>query len=162
MRVLGIDPSIVRMGLGIVESKNSNCYALIAYDVLKMTSDEPLCDRLGKIFKCVKEYIIKYNVDVVAIEDVFVAQNARSALKLGQGRGAAICAAVELGRPVFEYTPREVKQAVSSFGGADKDQVTRMVEILLGVKNIKPHDAADALAISICHMNTVPLRSCLL
>ena len=157
MRVLGIDPGTVRMGVGVVDDSGGR-YKLVHYDVLKMSSSENICIRLGKIFKFVKEQIKAHNVDVVAIEDVFMSVNARSALTLGQGRGAAIAAAMDSGKEVFEYTPREIKKAISNYGAADKAQVAYMTGILLGVKDIKPYDAADALAISICHLNTVPMR----
>jgi len=157
MRVLGIDPGTVRMGIGVVDDTGGR-YKLVHYDVLKLSSSENICIRLGKIFKFVKEQINEHKVDVVAIEDVFMSVNARSALKLGQGRGAAIAAAMDAGREVFEYTPREIKKAISSYGAADKTQVAFMIGILLGVKDIKSNDATDALAISICHLNTVPMR----
>lgn len=158
MRVLGIDPGTVKMGVGIVET-SGNSYKLIHYDVLKMSSSEPLCSRLGKIFNCIKQKISEYKVDAVSIEDIFTAVNARSALKLGQGRGAAITAAVEMGVPVFEYAPREIKKAVSCYGAAGKDQIAHMVGVLVGVRDIKSFDATDAIAISICHLNTVPVRN---
>ena len=157
MRVLGIDPGTVRLGVGIVES-NGNSYRLVHYDVLKLSSSEPLCERLGKIYVYIKNKIAQYKVDAVSVEDVFVSINPRSALKLGQGRGAAIAAAVEMGVKVFEYTPSQVKKAVSCSGSASKDQVSNMVGMLVGVKNIKPYDASDAVAVSICHLNTVPIR----
>ncbi len=158
MRVLGIDPGTVRMGIGVVET-SGNSYKLIHYDVLKLSSSEALCSRLGKIFTCVKQKISEYKVDAVSIEDVFMSVNPRSALKLGQGRGAAIAAAVEMGIQVFEYSPREIKKAISCYGGAGKEQVSQMVGILVGVRDIKPFDATDAIAVSICHLNTVPLRN---
>ena len=157
MRVLGIDPGTVRMGVGIVETQGSS-YKLIHYDVLKLSSSEAMSLRLGKIFSFVQKTIKDYNVDAVSIEDVFFSVNAKSALKLGQGRGAAITAAVNLGLEVHEYTPKEIKKAVSCYGGAGKEQVAQMVGFLTGVKNIMPYDAADAIAISICHLNTVPFR----
>jgi len=153
MIVLGIDPSITQMGLGVVESIG-NSYKLIDYGILKLECSDPIPYRLGEIFKCVKSYIINYKVDVVAVEDVFVSNNAKSALKLGQGRGACIASAVELNKPVFEYTPTQIKKAISSYGSASKEQVKAMVEIVLGVKNIKPLDATDALAVCICHLNS--------
>jgi len=153
MIVLGIDPSITQMGLGVVQSIG-NSYKLIDYGILKLKCSESVPYRLGEIFKCVKSYIINYNIDVVAIEDVFVSNNAKSALKLGQGRGACIASAVELNKLVFEYTPKQIKKAISSYGSASKDQVKTMVEIILGVKNIKPLDATDALAVCICHLNS--------
>lgn len=157
MRVLGIDPGTVRMGVSVVES-NGNSYKLIHYDVLRMASSENMCLRLGKIFRHVKKNIEEYKVDSVCIEDVFTAVNMRSALKLGQGRGAAIAAAVDSGVEVFEYTPREIKKAISCYGAASKEQVAQMVGILVGVKGIKPFDATDAIAVSICHLNTIPFR----
>lgn len=157
MRVLGIDPGTVRMGIGVVES-NGNSYKLIHYDVLRMSSSENMCSRLGKIFQHVQKSIQEHKAEVVCIEDVFTAVNMRSALKLGQGRGAAIAAAVDMGLEVFEYSPREIKKAVSCYGAASKEQVSQMVGILVGVKDIKPFDATDAIAVSICHLNTMPLR----
>jgi crossover junction endodeoxyribonuclease RuvC len=158
MRVLGIDPGTVRMGVGIVET-SGNKYNLIHYDVLRLSSSEALCLRLGKIFTFVKQKISEYKIEAVSIEDVYTSVNARSALKLGQGRGAAIAAAVEMGIEVFEYSPSQIKKSVSCYGAAGKEQVSNMVGILVGVKNIKPFDATDAIAVSICHLNTVPLRS---
>lgn len=157
MRVLGIDPGTVRMGVGIVEEVSGK-YKLVHCDLLKLSSSENICSRLGKIFSFVQEKIKQYNIEVVAIEDVFVSVNPRSALKLGQGRGAAITASIDAGCMVFEYTPREIKKAISCYGGADKAQVAYMTGVLLGVRDIKPSDVADALAISICHLNTVPSR----
>lgn len=146
------------MGVGVIENTN-NSYKLIYYDVLKLSSKEALCERLGKIYKFVKKTIIDHKVDAVSIEDVFMAINPRSALKLGQGKGAAIAAAIEAGVKVFEYSPREIKKAISCYGAADKAQVSRMVGMLLGVKDITPYDASDALAASICHINTIPIRA---
>jgi crossover junction endodeoxyribonuclease RuvC len=145
------------MGVGVIES-NGNSYRLIYYDVLKLSSKTPLCDRLGKIYKFIKKTISDYDVEAVSIEDVFTSINPRSALKLGQGKGAAVAAAIEAGVKVFEYSPREIKKAISCYGAADKSQVAKMVGILLGVKDITPFDATDALATSICHINTVPIR----
>jgi crossover junction endodeoxyribonuclease RuvC len=146
------------MGLGIVEAR-TNSYDLVHYGILKLSSKEDIPSRLGSIYRCVKKHIIDFDIDVVAIEDVFVSDNARSALKLGQGRGVAIAAAIETGTEVFEYTPRQIKKAVSNYGAADKNQIRNMVEMLLGVRGIEPLDAADALAVSICHINTIPFRN---
>lgn len=145
------------MGVGVVET-TGNSYSLIYYDVLKLSSKTPLCERLGAIYKFIKKTIIDHNVEVVSIEDVFTAISPRSALKLGQGKGAAVAAAIEAGVKVFEYSPREIKKAISCYGAADKSQVARMVGMLLGVKDISSFDATDALAASICHINTIPIR----
>lgn len=155
MRVLGIDPGTVKMGVGVVEAQGSS-YKLIHYDVLKLSSSESMSLRLGKIFNFVQKVIQDFKVDAVSVEDVFFSVNARSALKLGQGRGAAITAAVNSGVEVFEYTPREIKKSVSCYGGAGKEQVSHMVRLLVGVKDIKSHDATDAIAVSICHINRRP------
>ncbi|MBN1115481.1 MAG: crossover junction endodeoxyribonuclease RuvC [Oligoflexia bacterium] len=155
---MGVDPGTVRMGLGIIETGN-NSYRLVKHSVLRLSSKDSVCSRLGLIFDCVKKHITEFDIDAVAVEDIFVSVNPRSALKLGQARGAVIAAAYHMNVDVFEYTPTEVKKAVSTFGRADKYQVSQMVEILLGVRNIKPHDVTDALAVSICHINTLPLRN---
>ena len=115
MRVLGIDPGTVRMGIGVVDDSGGR-YKLVHYDVLKMSSSENICVRLGKIFKFVKEQIKEHNVDAVAIEDVFMSVNARSALKLGQGRGAAIAAAIDAGKdkaPLYLGEARSVLEATN-------------------------------------------------
>ena len=158
IRVLGIDPGTVKMGLGIIEFSNST-YKVLGYHLLKMSSSEKLSSRIGKIFKTIQLCIKKYQVNVFAIEDIFTSINPRSALKLGQGRGAAIAAAVEQNLPVFDYTAKEIKIAVSGYGGADKQQVAKMVEILLGINNINQKDTTDALAVAICHIQNYKLKS---
>lgn len=113
---------------------------------------------MGKVFAGVCEAIQLYQPQVMAIENVFVAKNPGGALKLGQARGAAICAGVHLGLPVSEYTPREVKQAIVGKGSADKTQVQHMMKYLLNLHGTLQADAADALAVAICHAHSSQLQ----
>ena len=118
-----------------------------------------MASRLGEIYSAVRELIETYQPDEFAIESVFVARNAQSALKLGQARGVAIAAAVAAELPVYEYAARQVKQAVVGTGRANKNQVAHMVQVLLELSGIPQADAADALAIAVCHVNTLPAGS---
>ncbi len=110
--------------------------------------------RLGLIFNGVRDLIGEYRPDEAAVETVFVAHNASSAIKLGQARGAAVCAVIDGGIPVAEYSPRSVKQAIVGRGGADKVQIQHMVRVLLGMQEQPEEDAADALAVALCHHHT--------
>lgn len=118
------------------------------------TKKENFPERLGEIFSGISEVIGEYQPQEVAIEDVFVSKNASSALKLGQARGAAISAAVQANCPVFEYTPREVKQSVVGKGSAEKEQVQHMVKMILNIKGKLQIDASDALGIALTHAHT--------
>jgi crossover junction endodeoxyribonuclease RuvC len=150
-RVLGIDPGSRVTGYGIVESTPSGlCYR--ASGCIRPAVG-PFLERLGQIYRGVEELIREYEPDEVAIEEVFLARNAASALKLGQARGAAIAAAVAAGLPVAEYAARTVKLAVVGTGSAAKTQVQHMVRVLLRLSGTPAEDAADALAIAICHVN---------
>jgi crossover junction endodeoxyribonuclease RuvC len=151
-RVLGIDPGSRITGYGVVECapagliyRASGCIRPAAL---------PFLERLGEIYRGVEALIREYHPDEVAIEEVFLARNAASALKLGQARGAAIAAAVAAGVPVSEYAARTVKLAVVGTGNAAKEQVQHMVRVLLRLSGTPAADAADALAIAICHVNT--------
>lgn len=122
------------------------------------TEQSDFCARLGEIFNGVREVIDQHQPEQVAVEQVFVSKNPSSALKLGQARGAAITAAVTLALPVFEYTPRSVKQALVGNGGADKEQVQHMIRILLSLQGKLALDASDALAIALCHAHSHSTR----
>jgi len=139
-------------GVGIIEV-NGDRIIPIYYDAIKAGSGE-FTERLGIIFSELQQLIKQYQPDQAAIETVFVANNAASAIKLGQARGAAVCAAISCEVPVSEYSPRSVKQAIVGRGGADKTQVQHMVGLLLGIKGPIQNDAADALAIALCHHHT--------
>jgi crossover junction endodeoxyribonuclease RuvC len=147
MRVLGLDPGSRVTGLGVIEGQR-----LVAARQLSLGGGD-MADRLGAIFAGVAEVIDEFRPDVVAVESVFVSRNPQAAIKLGQARGAAICAAVRAGLPVHEYAPREIKQALVGRGGADKRQVQHMVRALLKSEIAYGADAADALAVALCHFN---------
>jgi crossover junction endodeoxyribonuclease RuvC len=152
MRILGVDPGSRMTGVGIIEVKGDQV-SPIFYGAIKAGSGE-FTERLGIIFSELQQLIRQYKPDEAAIESVFVAHNAASAIKLGQARGAAVCAAISCEVPVSDYSPRSVKQAIVGRGGADKSQVQHMVGILLGIRGAIQNDAADALAVALCHQHT--------
>lgn len=152
MRVLGIDPGSRVTGLGLVETGDDTLHCLDHRCIRTTGTDLPA--RLGEIYDGVAAMIRQHRPEVVAIEQVFMASNARSALVLGHARGSAICAAVNTGAPVAEYSALQIKQAVVGTGGAAKEQVQHMVRVLLGLRQTPPSDAADALACAICHIHT--------
>lgn len=151
-RILGIDPGSRTTGYAIIEG-DGNHHVHVTHGCIR-TGEATFPQRLGQIFSGVTEIIAKFSPQEVAIEDVFVSKNAASALKLGQARGAAICAAVSAGCPVFEYTPREVKLSVVGKGSADKQQVQHMVRVMLRLQSKLQMDASDALGIAITHAHT--------
>jgi crossover junction endodeoxyribonuclease RuvC len=152
MKILGIDPGSRRTGYGIIEVDGDQARLVQTGVINAGTGDFP--ERLGTIFSGLRELIETYQPSEVAVETVFVSHNAGSALKLGQARGAAVCAAIASGIPVSEYAPRAVKQAMVGKGGAGKEQVQHMVRILLNHSEELPEDAADALAVALCHQHT--------
>jgi crossover junction endodeoxyribonuclease RuvC len=139
-------------GVAIIEISGDRVTP-VYYDAINAGSGE-FTERLGTIFSGLQQLIKEYQPDQAAIETVFVAHNAASAIKLGQARGAAVCAAISCDVPVSEYSPRSVKQAIVGRGGADKTQVQHMVGLLLGIKGPIQNDAADALAVALCHQHT--------
>lgn len=152
MIILGIDPGSRLTGYGVVRQYGSK-FEYIASGCIRMTTGE-IPDRLAQIFDGVREIIRQTQPDVFAIEQVFMARNPDSALKLGQARGAAIVAAKFAGLPVFEYSARQVKQSVVGTGAAAKEQVQHMVKTLLKLPASPQADAADALAVALCHGHT--------
>ncbi len=152
MRILGIDPGSRITGFAVVDTGERRLRAC-GYGVIR-PSAESIGERLGEIFTGVVQVIAELKPDVLAIESVFMARNAQSALKLGQARGVAICAAAQAGLPVFEYAPRAVKLAVVGSGRADKIQVQHMMRQILKIEAALAADAADALAIAVCHAHT--------
>ena len=152
MRILGIDPGSRFTGFGIIEVHGDRAVC-ITHGVIKTGGGE-FPQRLGMIFSRLQDLIRDHQPDQAAIESVFINRNPNSALKLGQARGAAVCAAIAHGLPVFEYSPRSVKQAVVGRGGAEKAQVGHMVAVLLQMQGDIGEDAADALAVALCHQHT--------
>ncbi|MEE0867281.1 MAG: crossover junction endodeoxyribonuclease RuvC [Clostridia bacterium] len=155
MRILGIDPGIAIVGYGIVE-KNANLYKAIDYSAITTKAHTPIEERLEIIYKRMLEIIDVYKPDAMSVEELFFNNNAKTAFAVGQARGVVLLAAVQNHVPIYEYTPLQVKQALTGYGRADKNQIQQMVKSMLGLKSVpKPDDVADALAIAICHGNSI-------
>jgi crossover junction endodeoxyribonuclease RuvC len=151
-RILGVDPGSRITGYGIIDA-DGNHHRYITSGCIRV-SGKTLAERLGMIFTGLHEVIAEHQPQQMAVEQVFMHRNADSALKLGQARGAAICAGVNHGLTLAEYAPREIKQAMVGRGGADKTQVQHMVRVLLNLTGLPQADAADALAVALCHSHT--------
>lgn len=149
MRILGIDPGSRLTGYGIIETR-PNGYCYVTSGTLKINADE-FPQKLKQVFDGILQIVKEYHPKQMAIEQVFMSKNADSALKLGQARGAAICAVQTHDIPVFEYAARQVKQALVGKGSAEKLQVQHMVKLLLNIQGAMQIDASDALGIAICH-----------
>ena len=159
MKVFGIDPGSARTGYGCVQS-DGNRHRMIVCGAITIPASNSFPEKLKIIHVGLGLLIAEHRPDVVAIENLFHAANARSALKLGHARGVAMLAAVEAGVPIVEYTPAEVKQSVVGYGRAEKGQVQSMVQLLLGLTTPpSPFDASDALAIAVCHLHRMNLGS---
>ena len=151
---LGIDPGTAIVGYAVVEARGSELN-MVACDVITTPSTMSMPERLQYIYHRLNEIVITYRPNESAMEELFFAKNARTALTVGQARGVAMLALANGGLAVSEYTPKQVKQAVTGYGGANKEQVGEMVRILLHLKSIpRPDDAADAAAVAICHLHT--------
>jgi crossover junction endodeoxyribonuclease RuvC len=158
MRVLGIDPGTVVTGYGVIDEENQRLI-FVASGGIRTSSKLSISKRLKKIFDELTVALEDYEPLAVAIENTFVAKNMQTALKLGQARGVALLAAEHAGLPVFEYTPTQVKLAVTGYGAASKIQVQGMVHKLLKLSRIPDsHHAADALATAICHLHSAKIR----
>jgi crossover junction endodeoxyribonuclease RuvC len=156
VRIFGIDPGSERTGYGCVESDGSRHHIVIS-GAISSPAAASFPEKLLTIHARLSVLIQEHRPECVAIENLFHAVNVRSALKLGHARGVAMLAAVEAGVPVVEYTPAEIKRAVVGYGRAEKAQVQHMVKLLLGLAAVpSPHDAADALAVAICHLHSHP------
>jgi len=153
-RIMGIDPGSQRTGVGIIDIDAAGRTQHVFHAAVVLLDNETFPLRLKQIFDDLRLIIIEHRPDEVAIERVFMARNADSALKLGQARGAAICAAVNEGLAVAEYSAKEIKQSVVGSGGAEKRQVQHMVGMLLNIATKLQADAADALAIALTHAHT--------
>jgi crossover junction endodeoxyribonuclease RuvC len=154
VRVFGIDPGSDRTGFGCIASDGTR-HRLVRCGIVGVPARAALADRLLAIHHGLTALIEECRPDCVAVENLFHARHARSALTLGHARGVALLAAVEAGLPVLEYTPAQVKRAVVGYGRAEKHQVQHMVALLLGLASPpSPHDSADALAVAICHVHS--------
>ncbi len=155
--ILGIDPGSRKTGFGLVKVDGTRSL-YISSGIVRLP-EKPLPERLDIIFSSLSDLIREYSPDQLAIEEVFFARDPRAALKLGQARGAAILAGTQQGLPVFEYSARTVKQSVVGNGGASKEQVQHMVTRLLKLPATPREDAADGLAVALCHIQTMSVRS---
>lgn len=151
MRILGIDPGIAIVGFGLIES-NRGSVRMLQYGAVTTEAGLPLATLLVQIENDMTALIAQLKPDEIAIEELFFSKNITTGIAVAHGRGVILCTAERLGVPIFEYTPMQVKQAVAGYGLADKKQVMDMTKRLLKLKAVpKPDDAADALAIAICH-----------
>ncbi|MEE4639507.1 MAG: crossover junction endodeoxyribonuclease RuvC [Wenzhouxiangella sp.] len=153
MRIIGLDPGSRITGVGIIDDD-----VLVHAESVRLGGG-PMPERLGLIFTRVQGLIERFRPDIAAVETVFMSRNAQAAIKLGQARGAAVCAAVACGLEVHEYAPRAIKQAIVGRGGAAKEQVQHMTRILLKLAETPAEDAADALAVALCHLHTAQTRA---
>ena len=159
MRIFGIDPGSGRTGYGCVETDGRR-YRLVTCGAIASSAADSFPQRLARIHRELSQLLAACRPECVAVENLFHGVNARSALKLGHARGVAMLAAVEADCEIVEYTPAEVKRAVVGYGRADKRQIQQMIKLLLGLDEPpSPHDAADALAIAICHLHSAPMRA---
>ena len=153
MRVLGIDPGSETLGWGVVDGSGQR-YALVGFGTVRSDRRQQFSKRLLNIYDAVADIMAEHSPDVLSVEDTFYAVNVGVALKLGQVRGLMLLLAEQRGIRIAEYAPRLVKQTVVGYGNAEKQQVQEMVKILLAMKTVPtPHDAADALALAICHFH---------
>ena len=161
MRILGIDPGTVVMGYGVIEAENDKT-TLVESDALTVTERSPIGERLSFMYHRLLEIISQYQPDVVAIEQPFMAKNVKAALAVGRAQAIAILAAADKGIPTFEYTPTQVKQRVTNYGASTKEQVQEMVKLQLNLTEVpQPNDAADALAVALCHHHETRIDSLL-
>ncbi len=161
MRVLGIDPGTRVMGYGVIEGSGDEI-ALVECGALTASQRLPIGERLGRFYNDLLAIIERHQPDVMAVEQPFVAKNARSALAIGRAQAVAMLAAANRGIPTHEYTPAQIKQRVASYGASSKQQIQEMVRLQLGLAEVpQPSDAADALAVAICHLSEMHLNDLL-
>jgi len=161
MLVLGIDPGTAITGYGLVKGEGDDL-TLVAYGTITTSSDWPLPERLQRIYQELTALIEDQQPTTAAVEELFFSKNVRTALSVGQARGVALLAAANAGLPIHEYTPLQVKQAIAGYGRATKDQVQQMVKMLLALDCVpQPDDAADAIAVAICHIHSAKLTAML-
>lgn len=158
MLVLGIDPGTAITGYGLVREDDG--LALIECGVITTPAGQPLPLRLRTIYHELSALTARFQPDVGAVEELFFSRNARTALSVGHARGVALLALAEAGLPIYEYKPLEVKQSIAGYGGAEKGQVQEMVRLLLNLKAApEPDDAADAVAVAVCHIHSARMAS---
>jgi crossover junction endodeoxyribonuclease RuvC len=159
MLVIGIDPGTAITGYGLVRENATGSLEVVDYGTILTTADLAMAERLLMLYRSMSDLILLHRPDCGAVEKLFFQRNVRTALSVGQARGVMLLALAQHGIPVSEYTPLEVKQAVVGYGKADKNQVQQMVRALLSLSVVpQPDDAADALAVGICHLHSARMR----
>jgi crossover junction endodeoxyribonuclease RuvC len=160
MLVIGIDPGTAITGYGLVRENQDGSLVSVDFGAILTPADLPMPERLLALYRGLKDILFLHRPESGAVEKLFFQRNVRTALSVGQARGVALLALAEANLSPGEYNPLEIKQAVAGYGGADKSQVQQMVRALLGLAEIpKPDDAADALAVAICHLHSVRYKS---
>ena len=161
MLVLGIDPGTAITGFGLVREDQAGL-ALVDYGVVTTPAGQPLPNRLQTIYQGLRDVVTQHQPRVAAVEELFFSRNARTALSVGHARGVTLLALADEGLSIYEYKPLEIKQAVAGYGGADKRQVQEMVRMLLDLDHVpQPDDAADAVAVAICHIHSARMMALL-
>jgi crossover junction endodeoxyribonuclease RuvC len=156
--VLGIDPGTATTGFGVVTEDAAGDAQLVRYGAILTQAGTPMPERLLTLYRELTVLLTETKPDAVAVEELFFSRNVTTAIAVGQARGVALLAAAQAGAPVYEYKPAQVKQALVGYGGADKAQMQEMVRLMLGLTEIpRPDDAADAVAIAICHLHSARL-----
>jgi crossover junction endodeoxyribonuclease RuvC len=157
MRILGIDPGTITMGYGVVEAKDDEV-TMVDCSALTAPQPSPIGERLNYLHQRLLEIMSRYQPDVVAIEQPFMSKNIKATLAIGMAQAIAMLAAASRGIPIYEYTPAQVKQRVTNYGASSKEQVQEMVKLQLGLPEVpQPDDAADALAVALCHLRETHL-----
>ena len=158
MRIMGIDPGTATTGWGMVK-RQEDALTLLDYGTVSTAQDTPAPQRLQIIYRELGHVISRHEPDAAAVEKLFFSKNVRTAMAVGQARGVALLAVADAGLPLHEYTPMEVKQSVCGYGKASKEQIQKLVNMLLGLDFLpEPDDAADAIAVAICHLNSERLE----
>lgn len=161
MKILGIDPGTLVMGYGVIESEDDRITP-IDFGAITTHDKSPICERLSHLYQELVKIIQKHRPDVIAVEQPFIAKNVKAAMAIGRAQAIALLASANEGIPVFEYAPRQVKQNVANYGASSKEQIQEMVRLQLGLKEVpEPNDAADALAVAICHVHEAHLNNLL-
>ncbi len=155
MIILGFDPGLATLGYGVIEKTERKKPSMIDYGVVLTPKEENLAVRLCLLEKGIKQIIDKFKPDEIAIEELFFAKNVKTGIAVAHARGVLLLTANKECGSIFEYTPLQIKQALTGYGRADKNQIQQMVKTMLGLKSVpKPDDAADALAVALCHAQT--------
>ena len=161
MKILGIDPGTIAMGYGVIESRDDEI-TMIDCGALTTSARSPMGERLSYLYNQLLKIVVRYQPDAAAVEQPFMAKNVRSALAIGRAQAIAILAAANKGVPTYEYTPTQIKQSVANYGASSKEQIQEMVKLQLGLSQVpQPSDAADALAVALCHHSEIHLSNLL-